>query len=235
MIGTQLSGCKFKPRFCLEVTLARLSSKPLRPVHCGSSLHFPAFDLPTFLGHLGLSDMRSRASYSQPATPITASQNMTTSLAPDLAVAQLCESWQKASFDDTTHPVDIWKAQVLHYRDRRISSTEYSFTDKLPELAGLEASARRGCDFCRFLRAIILSGDTNDVLVHDFGRGFVELGKRRIEIDISYDWRAKTRVGSAVGLMKIMLELESITTRIELQCFIEGAKGTDTSLPPSPI
>lgn len=145
---------------------------------------------------------------------------------PDLAVARLCGSCQRASFDDTTCPVDIWQARLLLYGDKPSSFTEYSFIDELPELAGLDASAAAGCDSCRFLRAIILSGDTNDVLVHDLGRGFAELGQRQIEIDISYRWMAKERAGSHVGLMKILLEIESVATKIELQCFIEAAEGT---------
>lgn len=153
---------------------------------------------------------------------------MATSPAPctDLAVARLCDSCQRASFDDTTCPVDVWQARLLLYGDKPSSFTEYSFVDELPELASLDASAGAGCDFCRFLRAIILSGDTNDVLVHDLGRGFAELGQRQIDIDISYSWLAKRRAGSQVGLLKILLEIESVTTKIELQCFIEAAKGT---------
>jgi hypothetical protein len=150
---------------------------------------------------------------------------------PELGVAQLCASCQRAVFEDRFYPTEEELSGILSpeeaasYGSRPCIPTWYSFVEQLPELLKLDASARQGCDFCRFLRAIILSGDTNDLLIQVAGKSLADLGPLRVEINIAYGWKWRLRAGSTVGLMKVTLTIEGFESQIELQCFVEGVTG----------
>jgi hypothetical protein len=84
------------------------------------------------------------------------------STAPELGVAQLCASCQRAVWEDRFYPAEEELHEILSpkeaasYGSRPCIPTWYSLDEQLPELLKLDASARQGCDFCRFLRDIIL-------------------------------------------------------------------------------
>jgi len=138
--------------------------------------------------------------------------------ADSLEVARLCASCQKASFDDTYFPP---RSELLR--------TQYHFVDQLPDLGKLDASAGKGCDFCRFLRTIILSGDTNDLLTHVLGKGIAGLGTRTVGIQIFYQWNLQP-AGLNIGGMSILLSIEGGHS-IELWCLVERAlMGTETTI-----
>ncbi len=158
---------------------------------------------------------------------------MATSSIPDLGVARLCTFCKRAVFEDRFYPAEEELCQILtpeeaaSYGSRPCIPTAYSLDEQLPELLKLDASARQGCDFCHFLRAIILSGDTNDVLIQVAGKGFAALGPLRVKINIAYGWRWMPRAGSAVGRMNVGLTFEGVECQIQLQCFVEGVTGTE--------
>ncbi len=156
---------------------------------------------------------------------------MATSSIPDPGVAQVCASCKRAVHEDRFYPSveelreAITPEETASYRTEPNIPTQYSLFEQLPELLTLDASARQGCDFCRFLRAIILSGDTNDVMIQVAGKGFAALGPLSVEINVSYGWRWFQRAGSAVGSMSVLLTLEGFEPQINLQCFVEGVTG----------
>jgi hypothetical protein len=69
-------------------------------------------------------------------------------------------------------------------------------------------------------------------LVQVAGKSLAALGPLRVEINIAYGWKWKRRAGSAVGLMKVTLTIESFKSQIELQCFVEGVTGKRPGLFP---
>lgn len=172
-----------------------------------------------------------------PASPVTIARRpykpaMPEFPAPDLGVARLCASCQRATFRDGKRRVvaDGDDENGAHLdmlgRMKLIIDTEYMhFHARLPDISGLDASARKGCDLCRFLRAIILSGDTDDCLSRNSGKYLAGLGSREVSISIVYDW-AIMGPWSDIPSIRIRLSIEGIADVIELLCLLEGIPGT---------
>jgi hypothetical protein len=104
----------------------------------------------------------------------------------------LCESCRKAALQDgdfaSEEESDNSGKYLKMVYDNASDSleTEYFLSDVLPGLPKLDDSASRGCEFCRLLREIILSRDSEDYILSSIGITFADLGGREVYIRIFY-------------------------------------------------
>jgi hypothetical protein len=133
----------------------------------------------------------------------------------DLELAKLCATCEKAVFSDSVERYDIWRRRDEgdwprqdHFEEQvdedgfpRLVFPEYRlptslkalWVDTLPSLPLLHQSSRDGCEFCPFLRTIILSTDTSDAAEHAFGKTLEDMGSSRVEIWAQYYWEEGER------------------------------------------
>jgi hypothetical protein len=119
-------------------------------------------------------------------------------LQPEPNLAQLCGTCQRMVLRDDIEVDGIEDSDSGGAADGkghlRMSSPtsdrdlRHLGTDTLPDLPRLRQSWSDGCDFCDFLRTIIMSADVADVAVATFGKSLRDLGSRALEIYTQYHW-----------------------------------------------
>ena len=73
------------------------------------------------------------------------------------------------------------------------TSLKAFWVDTLFSLPLLHQSSCNGCEFCSFLRTIILSTDTSDAAEQAFGKTLEDMGSSRVEIWAQYYWEKGER------------------------------------------
>lgn len=113
-----------------------------------------------------------------------------------VAVARLCTNCEPAMVDDFDKEFQM-RADHKSGKKRAIprnggdAPTEFFLTDNLPYLSRLRGSAQQGCDFCGFLRTLILLDETRDRLRSEYKTDIASLGPVEIEIAVIYNWNQK--------------------------------------------
>ena len=101
---------------------------------------------------------------------------------------------------------------------------EYWLEDRFPRLPKLEIYSRQGCDFCDFLREIILSGDTDDGLKRILGKSAADLGTRDVRISLIYGLVAKENPAEpGLHILEVRLSFKWVASPVDLICFVEAA------------
>ncbi|PMD20119.1 HET-domain-containing protein [Hyaloscypha hepaticicola] len=136
---------------------------------------------------------------------------------PPNDVARLCQACQEAI--NHIGPLNLSPGEPHTYLD-----TEYWLKDRFPRLPKLEISSRQGCDFCDFLREIILSGDTDDGLKRILGKSAADLGALDVDISLTYGLVAKENPAEpGLHILEVCLSFEGVASPIDLICFVEAA------------
>jgi hypothetical protein len=146
---------------------------------------------------------------------------------PKNDIARLCEACQTAI--DNVRPFN--PVAPRYAENSEDASTGYFLVDSFPYLPKLEESSCRGCDFCNFLRGIILSEETSDGLRRTFQKSFNDLGTREVEIKIFYEWvdrewvDREPREAKLLGVdnLRVDLSFRGIDIAVSLTCFVESA------------
>ncbi|KAI0914089.1 heterokaryon incompatibility protein-domain-containing protein [Ustulina deusta] len=115
----------------------------------------------------------------------------------------------------------IRTSRISHLRD-----------DTLPSLPLLLESALRGCDFCGFLRSVIICDDTQDEIRRVFGSGGADVDPLEVSISIHFRWKYHDehdiRGDGLLGAI-ILLCFDDGKVEITLFCLAEGLSGSETS------
>lgn len=103
-------------------------------------------------------------------------------------IKNLCENCRKVVVDDS------W-FQYYESDDRMHGKapTDYFLIDRFPRLPEIEASARRGCSFCGYLREMISSKRAKDFLERRFGISTTDPDTQEIRITIFFRWTSSLR------------------------------------------
>lgn len=156
-------------------------------------------------------------------------------------VANLCQLCQKAVFrDDFFKPVtndqNGLPHLILHRKpnDNPVSPgeeqqfgdpwihirTDWHLTDSLPDLPIFGKSMRDGCDFCKFLREIILSDDTDWYwrTIHRDEGMLAAVRACNIEIWLEYLWDDYHQ-----RLDKLGITLDFPNTHLHRSCHVDAA------------
>ncbi len=111
----------------------------------------------------------------------------------------------------------IRTSRISHLRD-----------DTLPSLPLLLESALRGCDFCGFLRSVIICDDTQDEIRRVFGSGGTDVDPLEVSISIHFRWKYHDehdiRGDGLLGAI-ILLCFDDGKVEITLFCLAEGLSG----------
>jgi hypothetical protein len=135
-------------------------------------------------------------------------------------IARLCPACQEAI--NHIEPPNLSPEKLYTNID-----TEYWLEDEFPPLPKLELSSRQGCDFCDFVREIILSGDASDSFKQVLGKTAADLGTLDVEISIFFHWVAReNHAGPSLRQLVVRLWFVGIASPIELVCFVEATIGT---------
>jgi hypothetical protein len=138
---------------------------------------------------------------------------------PPHDVARLCQACQEAI--NHIEPLQLSPGQTNTYID-----TKYWLEDRFPRLPKLETSSHQGCDFCDFLREIILSGDTDDGLKRILGKSAADLGALDVDISLTYGLVARENPAEpGLHILEVRLSFEGVASPIDLICFVEAAAG----------
>lgn len=113
--------------------------------------------------------------------------------------ARICAKCEHAMINDSDMQFEMGTTSHGVWRERPQCGdvpTRFFLTDHLPDLSRLRLSAQQGCDFCGFLRALILLDDTRDRLRSEYKTDVASLGSSEIKISIIFKWRYRDVDGS---------------------------------------
>ncbi|KAK4161233.1 heterokaryon incompatibility protein-domain-containing protein [Cladorrhinum sp. PSN259] len=161
----------------------------------------------------------------------------------DLPLAKLCKSCQKGAFQDGGLKI---KERYHDNGDRYLTlkgsrkstnspshgiSTDYILIDTFPDLPLLNESAHNErCDFCRFLRNVVLSRDVDTVVARISGKRIAGLGACKVSIQIFHDFKTWEKMGKRWLGTRILLIVGGFDQGIELRCVAEGVRGSTEEL-----
>lgn len=97
--------------------------------------------------------------------------------------------------------------------------TPYHLEDQLPQLPVLGESATRGCQFCLFVKAVILTKDVGDMIIND---------KTDLTVKIGYLWNALEDCKPYEGLSYMYLKIgpnHKAGFHLWIVCLIEDCGG----------
>lgn len=100
-------------------------------------------------------------------------------------VARLCAKCEHALGNDFDEVFIMWPKSKPDMHRGHVPS-EFCLVDHLPDLSQLHDSAQQGCDFCGFLRGVILSDDTRDRLRSEYKTDIPSLGPSEMKIRVIY-------------------------------------------------
>lgn len=158
------------------------------------------------------------------------------SLLNNLPIAKLCRECKEAAlFDDSQNflrkdrtPDGTTRLVASEHTAIRTSRIQHLQDDALPSLPLLLDSAERGCDFCAFLRIIILCDDTQDEIQRVFGSGGTDADPLEVSISIHFRWKYRhendVRGDGLLGAA-ILLCFDDGKIEITLFCLAEGISG----------
>jgi hypothetical protein len=124
-----------------------------------------------------------------------------------ISIANLCKDCQVLALKEYPHGCseEALRSYERYYQDDDSRSLEldYELRDSLPDFPVLSQSSKSGCDFCRFLRDILIS---KDLLMDEIAQNFFSSpGSRDVFIKMFYIWTEAAL--SEEGFVALRVEL----------------------------
>lgn len=119
--------------------------------------------------------------------------------------AKLCYLCQELSFDDGKHQINRLGSHALGKNEEGLRLPIGTVrNDDLPELPALQSSAENGCDFCSFLRTVLLKRQ-------------LSWAPKLVQIRMTFIWRTELDYISWYGLTALEVALSSEDGSVDCQ------------------
>ncbi|KAM0264112.1 hypothetical protein ACHAQJ_000857 [Trichoderma viride] len=123
--------------------------------------------------------------------------------------AKLCDLCQGVSFDDGKHQINRLGSHALGKNEEGLRLPISTVrNDDLPELPALQSSAEKGCDFCSFLRIVLLKRQPSRAL-------------KKVQIRLTFIWRTELDYTSWYGLTALEVALYSEDGSVDCQIVLD--------------
>ena len=146
-------------------------------------------------------------------------------------VARMCQRCQLAMLHDQEHDGLEQRSEHgkrhLWCKEDSLLFTKFRLVDELPTLPKLDESARTGCDFCSFLRHIILSDDTAEATRQRLNRkGITASLACEVSISTYFIWQGlDDSPASGMDGMVVELSIDGLDEGLSLFCAVEASTG----------